>query len=491
MASYKSVTLGVLGRSYSVRHALGQYNSACVTATYTISPKSEADLLPLEERFPFEFEWSLQATIRQHPGLLYGISDETEAGIAMYRQVDQIDYRDVLMIINSNEVNSNAPDPKEITEDVLLSRVLSEAHAEHWLPHKPAWKIIVLKHFQSNCRDHGSDRSSLGRLDISFVAHHAIADGLSGVAFHASLMENFERLSESVGQPPWPMTFTEPRAAPTAIEENVDCLSCNCTICKSPNACYGKVWAGGAISRTPTVSIKHMVQILTIPADHLSSVLQNCQQAKITLTALLHALICTSLRRGIKEDVHGFRSVTPLSVRQHTGASKKDIADHVSFLTSYVSGAELERIHGCEPGSAVEWQHIIGLAQSIGVDMVSKAGQFPHGSMVTALNRIQDLVSHFRSQGGTERKYTYEISNLGSTSDISSPDGSSLKLEKLSFTQCAVVAGPAIVFNCVSTRGGPLVISITWQEGIVEKSLIDHVVRELEGRLGGGGGNDS
>ncbi|RFN45458.1 hypothetical protein FIE12Z_10324 [Fusarium flagelliforme] len=470
---------------------LGQYNSACVTATYTISPKDEPGLHLFEERFRSALEWSLQSTIQQHPGLLYSISDETDAGIALYKQVDEINQRDVLRIINSDEVSSTTAGPNESAPDVLLSQVLGDAHAEHWLPNKPAWKIIVLKHFQTSSKNHDSDRTSLGRLDIAFMAHHAIADGLSGVAFHASLMENFESLSASLCQPPWPMTFNERRAPPIAIEERVDCLSCNCTICSSPDTCGRKAWAGGAISQTPTVSLKHMVRIVTIPAEELSTVLQRCKQAKITLTALLHALICTSLRHGIKEDVPGFRSVTPLSVRQHTGASKKDIVDHVSFLTSYVSRAELEKIQECEPGSAVEEQHIIERAQSFGRDIITNAGQFPHGSMVTRLNRIEDLVSHFQSQGGTERKYTYELSNLGSTSDISPPDDSNLKLEKLTFTQCAVVAGPAIVFNCVSTRGGPLVISVTWQEGIVEESLIDHVVRGLEDRLVCVGDEDS
>lgn len=474
-----------------MRHALGQYNSVCVTATYNVLPEDETGLRLFEERFEFALEWSLQATIHQHPGLLYGISDETEAGIAMYKQVDQIDQQDVLKTINSNNVNSTSPDSKKMTGDVLLSQALGETHAEHWLPHKPAWKVIVLKHFQNGSKDHDYDRTTLGRLDIAFVAHHAIADGLSGVAFHASLMENLEGLTTPLCQPPWPIMVSEPRGAPITVEERVDCLSCTCSICSGPGTCDRKAWTGEAISQTPTINVKHMVRIVTIPAEELSDVLQKCKQAKITLTTLLHVLICTSLRRGINEDVPGFRSVTPMSVRQHTGASKRDIVDHVSFLTSYVSRAELEKIQGCEPGSTAEWEHIIELAQSFGSDISTKAGQFPHGSMVTSLSRIQDLVSHFRSQGGTERMYTYEVSNLGSTSDISPPGGSNLKLEKLIFTQCAVVAGPAIVFNCVSTRGGPLVFSITWQEGIVEGSLVDRVVGELEDRLLCGGVSDS
>jgi hypothetical protein len=212
-----------------------------VTATYTISPDIDAGLSDSEDSFRFALERSLQATIQKHPGLLYGISDETEAGIALYKQVDQIDRRDVLMIINSNEVNSKAADPKETTPDALISQILGEAHAEHRLPNKPAWKVVVLKHFQSDSKNHDFDRTSLGRLDISFIAHHAIADGLSGVAFHTSLMENFEGRSTSLCQPSWPMTFNERRAPPIAIEERVDCLSCNCTICSSPDTCGRKV----------------------------------------------------------------------------------------------------------------------------------------------------------------------------------------------------------------------------------------------------------
>ncbi|KAM0198947.1 hypothetical protein ACHAPQ_012178 [Fusarium lateritium] len=380
-------------------------------------------------------------------------------------------------------MNSTTSEPGVTSADALLSHVLGDAHAEQWLPDKPAWKVIMLNHFHRNSEDYDSDLVSLGRIDIAFIAHHAIADGLSGVAFHASLMENFKTISASLCSPPWPMIFNEPRPAPVAIEERVDCLSCTCTVCSSPSACNGKAWAGRAISQNPAARLKSMVRIVTITPEELSAVLKKCKQASITLTGLLHALICTSLRRSIKEEVPGFRPVTPFSVRPRTGVSKKDIVDHVSFLTSYVSRTELEKIQECEPGSMAEYQRIIELAEVSGRDITTKVGQFPHGSMVTSLNRIQDLVSHCKSQGGTERNYTYELSNLGSTSDILPSDGSNLKLEKLVFTQCAMVAGPAIGFNCASTRGGPLVISVTWEQGIIEESVVDHVVRELKERL--------
>ncbi|KAF4956247.1 hypothetical protein FSARC_11646 [Fusarium sarcochroum] len=360
--------------------------------------------------------------------------------------------------------------------------VLGEGHAELWPENKPAWKVVVLKHMRDS-NDPGSGQLSLTRLDIAFFIHHAIADGLSGIAFHASFMDSLKSISGLQGSPSWPMAFNEIRAVPAAIEERVDCLSCDCTICSSPGACGRKAWAGAPISPAPTLDFKSLVHIVTIPPEDLSNVLKKCKKSKATLTGLLHSLICTALWHGIKEDVPGFRSVTPFSVRRHTGASERDIVNHVSFLTSYVSRTELEKISTWEPGSAAEDQQIIDLARSFGKEIVTRVKEFPHGSMVTRQNRVQDLLSHCRSQGGTERQYTYELSNLGSTSNIVAPEGSGMELEKLVFTQCGLVAGPAISFNCASTKGGPLVISITWEKGIIGEATVEHVASELETRL--------
>ncbi|KAM5345641.1 hypothetical protein ACJ41O_011502 [Fusarium nematophilum] len=428
-------------------------------------------------------EWSLQATVRQHPGLLYGVSNEVKDGIPLYTQLSQIDRQDVLEIIDSRDVGLTIGESNGETADSMLSHILGQKHADAWPDNKPAWKVILLEHIHSG----GSDHVALARLDVAFFAHHAIADGLSGVAFHASLMDNFPSISASLSPPSWPMALNEMRPVPAAVEECVDCLSCTCAVCSSsPSTCDQRVWAGTAMSRVPMVDFRSMVRIVAISARNLSVVLQKCKRSGITLTGLLHAVICTSLCRVIKEEVPGFRAVTPFSVRRHTKASNGDVVNHVSFLTSYVGGTQLSRVKGCEGGSAAEEQHITQMARSIGSDMAAKVKQFPHDGMATQLSRIQDLMSHCRCQGGRARQHTYELSNLGSSSDVVPPDDSNLALEKLVFTQCGMGAGPAIGFNCVSTRGGPLTISITWQEGVVEESLIERVSRDLEDWFGCG-----
>ncbi|EWG51648.1 hypothetical protein FVEG_16830 [Fusarium verticillioides 7600] len=470
MAKHAPVTLGVLGRYYSARHILGQYRSACVTATYNISLPNDSLLNELDNAL----EYSLQATIRQHSGLRYGICDAKEAGVPLFRQIRAFDREDVLKVIDGQDVNGNDGKDGGKTEDTL-SKVLENGHSELWLENKPAWKVVIMKHTSN----YASGPSIT--LHIAFFAHHAISDGLSGVAFHASLMSNF-KLDTPVPAK-WPLELNEVQDPPPTIEERVGCLSCNCTTCTTPDKSDEPVWGGGPIPSAPTVNFESRVRIVTVPAAPFSALLRKCKKANVTVTGLLHAIICASLNASIKENIPGFRTVTPFSARRHTGASDGDIVNHISYLTSYVSREDLQKLRDYHRGSDTEEQLIIDLARRFSNEVARKVKEFPHGSMVTKLSQVSDVLRECQHQSGTERRYTYELSNLGSVSSICPPEGSGIKLERLVFTQCGFVAGPALGFNCVSTRRGDFSISITWQKGIVEESIVEDITRELDTRL--------
>ncbi|PNP84200.1 hypothetical protein FNYG_02888 [Fusarium nygamai] len=420
-------------------------------------------------------EYALQATIRLHAGLQYGVSDEKEAGVPLFRQIRTFDREDVLKVIDSQDANGNDGRAGSKTDDAL-SKLLESGHAALWFENKPAWKLVVVKH-TSNCKSGPSLR-----LDTSFFAHHAIADGLSGVAFHASLMSNLKLATPMLAE--WPVELNEVQFPPPTIEQGVDCLSCNCTVCTTPDKSDEPVWGGGPISTAPTVNYESRVRIVTIPPAPFSGLLRKCKQANVTVTGLLHAIISSSLNNFIKEDVPGFRAVTPFSARRHTGASGTEIVNHISYLTSYVSREDLQKFRDCHRGSDTEEQHIIDLARRFSNEVATKVKEFPHGSMATKLSQVHDSLHECQNQGGTERRYTYELSNLGSVSSICPPEGSGIKLDGLVFTQCGFVAGPALGFNCVSARGGDFTISITWQRGIVAESVVEDVAQELETRLG-------
>ncbi|KAG7133429.1 alcohol acetyltransferase FCK4 like protein [Verticillium longisporum] len=110
-----------------------------------------------------------------------------------------------------------------------------------------------------------------------------------------------------------------------------------------------------------------------------------------------------------------------------------DILNHISFMTQYVPSAMLEELQATETGSPAESSLILKMASAFASDMKAELGGFPNNNAWANL--------------------------------------------------CGMVAGPALGFNCASVQGGPLIISITWQDGIVEENLVKHVARELEQRL--------
>ncbi|KAF5003150.1 hypothetical protein FDECE_10295 [Fusarium decemcellulare] len=376
------------------------------------------------------------------------------------------------------EIVLSQPEAGESAPDVVLTQTLERLHTGLWPPGKPAWKVVFLEHFDE------SDGPRI-RLDIAFLAHHAIADGMSGISFHTSLMENFQHLSKFHDLPPWPMIFPDRRPSPKQVEEFIDTLSCTCEICNGSSVDNEPIWGGNVISSSSPTDFKSRVRLITIHSKKLSELLRGCKQSKITLTGLLHGFICASLCHRVKE-APGFRGVTPFAVRNHTKASSRDIVNHVSFLTSFVPGTKLQEIRESTPHSAAEEHLIIQLAESMGREIATTVKQFPHGCMTTKISRIENMEAHCGGQEGKERSCTYELSNLGSVSSIPIFPHEGLKLEKLVFTQCGMVVGPALSFNCASVRDGLFTMSITWEEGIVEESLVEYLARDLQQRLENG-----
>jgi len=84
-----------------------------------------------------------------------------------------------------------------------------------------------------------------------------------------------------------------------------------------------------------------------------------------------------------------------------------------------------------------------------------------------------------------KRGDSYELSNLGEVTLPANTTGSKVRLQKLVFTQCGMVVGPAIGCGAVSLEGGPLTVSLYWQEGVLSDSFMKGLRDYLQQRLCG------
>ncbi|KAK7419427.1 Alcohol acetyltransferase [Neonectria punicea] len=473
MADKQTLDFGLLGRSYSLRHSLKHYRSVCVVAVYSLD--LSAGQRP-KTWLQNTLERCLQATIRQHSGLCYAPTDQADNLTSEFRQLEKINRDDVMEYIETQDAQMAESEP---SRDTVLCQKLELAHEELWPSHKPAWKTIIMhRRAYSNGNDAEIYVPSCSRIDAAFIAHHAIADGLSGVAFHTAMMDNFEKASMMAGEPTWPMAIDGILTPPRPVEDVIDLTGSATSKASDTGDTNGLVWTGGAISGD---NFKSRIQLTTIPPHQVLRILGLCKRDRVSMTSYLHALICTSLCKTL-EGAPGLRAITPYSLRGFAATSPRDIVNHVSHMSTHIPGTRLDAIRESKLHSRAEHQQIINLARRFGDAIAAELKRFPQGSALANLSQIQDLRAFCLSQEGGKRGSSYELSNLGAVEKWVSADGG-LTLERLIFTQTGMVVGPAIGFNCVSIRRGPLTMSITWQHGIVDDVLIEVVARELEKRL--------
>ncbi|KAJ2985994.1 hypothetical protein NUW58_g5243 [Xylaria curta] len=463
---------GLLGRYYSVRHSLGQYRSVCVAATYSVSPFGN---LNTKQGFRDAFENSLQATINVHPGLCYGLADQVDDSLQLYRQVEVTRREDVVKYAEIGELDAGR------SHEDLFHREIETAHAELWTANKPAWKTVVLIYSDERLTanpDNGNQADYdkfCWTIHVAFLFHHAIADGLSGLAFHKTLMQSFEAAPGDGQRPQWPLFLLDARPAPPSMDDLIDFIPP--TMYHAREDASERVWGGSVVTLSSIDGFESRLRVITFTHQEFSEVLRTCRKLEVTVTNLLHGVICTTLARALAGD-EGIRAATPYSLRKFTGAAPQAILNHISFATKYVPSSLLRALRQSAPHSPEEHRLLVELARDFGKDMRAELERFPKGNVWGEISGIEDLAAHCRSQMGKAREYTYELSNLGASTGGPFPSVNSspkITLEKLLFTQNGTVTGQALGFNCASVVGGPFTIGITWQEGIVEETLVDTI----------------
>ena len=446
-------TIGLMEKVYIARQALGICNSVIVTATYTVSSTLE------DAALSSILCTAIASLLQRHPFLCCYFEGE-ETPKPLFRCLDKIHVKDVLQVV-------------DLTNSKNLAQELEELHDQRWsTEQKPLWKLVVMRESQIVGDMHS-------QLHLAFVYHHAIGDGLSGVAFHRSLLHELGNIGKIDYLHELPETIDTP--ASTKLIEPVEKLTSfplswafflrRAIQEYAPVWLIGQppsLWAGLPIQSLEDYPFRSRIRIVAIERKDLEMLLEKSKSQTVTLTALLTATLVSALANALPEALR-FLGVTPYSLRRWTGTSIDEMAIQISALETHYPIDILDRFRRAS-NTSERTESLWFTARYFNAQMQEEFAKCPRDNIAGLLPYVTDFVEFYRKKFGKAREATFEVSNVGVFAQES--QAGEWTLSNMTFTQGALPAGPAFAVNCASVKGGPLTIAITWQHSVVDEVII-------------------
>lgn len=370
-----------------------------------------------------------------------------------------------------------------------MEKILERQHGKQWpeMHRQPPWKIIIVQ-----CET----RTLLNpMLDIIFAYHHSLADGISGLLFHDSLLQAFNTASkiETSNQN---MNIPEELTLPLPIEQqyifkiSISVLFRALWADTTPKWMHvpGKAsfWTANPCTLDHLHHYSSRCKIVSVDALPLDAVIAACRRQNTTLTGLLHGIIVASIATHVPT-AKRFKAGTAYSLRHLLKEpASNDMGAYAFGYTLPYSARTISRIRAAENNAKLT-QQIWDIARAFSASTKTELKQLQKGHFIALLPHAGDLHKALWAGIGRPRPETFEISNLGRFKQ--ERQASRWKIDRMLLSQSGG-AGPAVSFNLVSVDGGgPLTVCATWLQGGIEETLVnlicEDIVRALEG-LGAG-----
>jgi len=425
-----------------------------MTATYIIPSKLE------DETLYSIFHTAIVGLVTRHPALCCYVEAEATSD-PKFRRLERFNLKDVVQI-------------QDLGEQESLEQKLQDIHDQRWpSENKPLWKLVIMRELQ---------RASIGsRLHIALVYSHAIGDGLSGLAFHRTLLQELIKAPQLNQQAkdhlkaidiPVDTKMIEPVEKLTPLPLSKLFLIKQVANEYLPRWLIGgppPIWAGLPIQNLVECPYRSRIRIVYIESAELNWLLEESRKHGVTLTSLLTAAIVFALALAVV-DASSFIGDTPYTLRRVTGTSMEEMVNETSTLQTTYATKLLDRIRNA-PNSTEHVEGFWDTAQFFHAQMQDEIARCPKDNLVGLLPYLLNHVQYYQKKFGRARETSWELSNVGVFKTTALPKG--WKLERMIFSQGAQPVGAAFSINSVSVSGGPLNITITWQDSVVEERVID------------------
>ncbi|KAI9151264.1 alcohol acetyltransferase [Paramyrothecium foliicola] len=453
------------------REDLGFYRSIVVGAVYDFAPGDQADLTLVLPTFVN----ALRCCVEKLPYLSVvagGIASEKP----FFERVPKIDINDHLSIIDANKSRDD-----EQWLEVLLESMLDRPNPQS----VPPWRVTICP-------------IAAQKYYVLFAYSHVIGDGLSGPVFHRTFLDALQSTDETevesttellIPQFSLPEPFDIPERLPISWSFLLGPLMA--ALLPTPvvkwlgirahttNANEG-TWTGSNVFFEPE-TYRTRLKILTISNDQLRNAIMACRAHDAKLTATIHQLIVRALSKCITDDkATNFVSQTAISMRTSIGASNE-------VWGNFASGhyGVHPRMDDQSPSPDHMWESAAFMSNDMAVS-TTRLNDQPLGLLRYAPN----IRTWLQKKLGGRRDCSYELSNSMSF-DAGEQVRHRCRINKMMVAQPGNVVGAPINFNLLSVTGGPLVCTITWQQGALgvplesEDALVNSIRSSLQEELAG------
>jgi len=311
----------------------------------------------------------------------------------------------------------------------------------------------------------------------SFVYHHAIADGASGLIFHkhflAALNTSPKPLRSAIIQTPKTPLLPEveklhpfPVAFPRLVKAFFDD--------RFPSLPRG-VWAGAPASMKGRRKFRSM----TFSPSITSAFVATCKSNGTTLQATLQVLAASSLFSILPEKFRRVDCNVVVSLRgllhdlvmiETMGTFNSSLLDHYDRSSFEVAGFRWNEAHRSR-------DVIVGYHELKGKD-----------DMVGLLKYIKSYEKHCWSKVGRPRVAGFEINNVGvfeeggkvDDKDRIEEEDSEWKMGRMILSQSAGVLSAAIMISVVTGGDGGLTLGFAWQKDAVDKAMVGKLMERMQ-----------
>ncbi|KAB8231937.1 uncharacterized protein BDW43DRAFT_281105 [Aspergillus alliaceus] len=443
--------VGRLERCSTARHHLKFYHNVAVAATYTL-PRTFT--LPIKA---YVFK-ACEILIGQHP-ILTAVPIGEETKEPYFVRLPNID---LSQSVSFQERKHGFPGADD--QDEELDALLNIEHNIGFELPLPFWRLVVLT-------DDADDIES--RLTVVFVFHHAISDGTSGKVFHKSFLQALQSLSsltaddvkEVVPSPNSPLLPPGEAIHPQPV--SISYLATQWFKAKVYDPRDPGLWTGSEIKVPLETKAKHFV----LP-QHISSTLrERSREHKSTITTALQVLIARALFTHLPETFTKVACTSAISTRRFLPPPITDDTMGV-WVQEYIEGFARNDLSDT---ASFPWSEAVRSRATLAKEL----GKEGRDASVNLLRYVDDYHKDlYLSKVGHHRGTTFEVSNIGAFPAGKAAEGMA-RIGRVVFSQSASVTGNAFEVSVASGGDGCLVLTFTWQVGVVEDLFILNVMESV------------